>query len=450
MGPLFPARSLVYLISIVNGGAVPAYNIVVTDDLNGAQAGQLAYVNGSGLMNGSAAGVSFAGSTINANYGSVYGALAPGAIVVLSFRVNLNPNAVPGTKVINTAIATWNKPIQTTTASVPLVVAKLPPAPGVLNGSVWYDANFDAAQDSRERALAGWTVELYSDNQLSQSVQTDDNGVYRIPGVVPNDPADTTDTAAVKYELRLRAPGAGPNTAMLGRAASPFTNGLQRISDIIVPAGANMQGLNLPIHPNGVIYNSLARTPVAGTTLTMLDARSTSPLPAACFDDAAQQGQITLADGYYRFDINFSDPACPSGGDYLIGVTVPTGTNYMPAIRPSFRQRPALRLRVPVPACPARAGDAIPGTAQFCEVQASEFSPAASVLPRSAGTAYRVRLLLDNSQIPGSSQIFNNHIPVDPLVPGLLTISKTTSVVNVSRGQLIPYTITANNHGSPC
>ena len=34
-----------------------------------------------------------------------------------------------------------------------------------------------------ERALAGWTVELYQNNQLSQSVQTDANGAYRITGV---------------------------------------------------------------------------------------------------------------------------------------------------------------------------------------------------------------------------------------------------------------------------
>src|SRR5262249_46645744 len=146
---------------------------------------------------------------------------------------------------------------------------------------------------------------------------------YRINGVEPN------DLTGVRYELRFRAPGAGANTAMLGRAVSPFTNGLQRITDIVVRSGANLQGLNLPIHPNGVVYNSMARTPVAGATLTLLDTRSASPLPAACFDDAAQQGQITLASGYYKFDINFSDPACPSGGDYLIAVQAPPGTNYV-------------------------------------------------------------------------------------------------------------------------
>src|SRR5262249_45242019 len=142
-----------------------------------------------------------------------------------------------------------------------------------------------------ERVLAGWTVELYRDNQLSQSVVTDTNGAYQIVGVEPNaQPASRLQLqpkaqTSAGYELRFRAPGAGANTAMLGRAASPFTNGLQRISDIVVPPGATLQGLNLPIRPNGVIYNSMTRTAIAGATLTLRDARSASPLPSVCFDD---------------------------------------------------------------------------------------------------------------------------------------------------------------------
>src|SRR4029453_11120662 len=192
----------------------------------------------------------------------------------------------------------------------------------------------------------------------------DANGGYTINGVEPN------DQTAIRYELRFRAPGAGANTAMLGRAVSPFTNGMQRITDIVVRSGTNLQGLNLAIHPNGVVYNSSERTPVAGATLTLLDARSSSPLPAGCFDDAAQQGQITLADGYYKFDLNFSSPACPSGGGYLIGVTAPAGTNYVAGnsqiIPPTSNASTAA---FSVPSCPSRAVDAISGTAQFCEVQ---------------------------------------------------------------------------------
>ena len=312
----------------------------------------------------------------------------------------------------------------------------------MLNGAAWYDANFDNVQDSRERALAGWTVELYRNNQLSQSGT--DGHQRRLSH---HQRRSERHDAAFIYELRFRAPGAGPNTALLGRGVSPFTNGLQRISDIVVTSGATLQGLNLAIHPNGVIYNSMTRTPVAGATLSLLAARGASPLPAACFDDAAQQGQITLVDGYYKFDINFSDPACPSGGDYLIGVTAPAGANYVSGysqiIPPASSASTAA---FSVPACPASVSDIVPGTAQFCEVQPSEFAPAASVQPRSAGTTYYVHLLLDGNQIPGSSQIFNNHIPLDPQLLGLLTVTKTTSVVNVSRGQLVPYTITANNH----
>jgi uncharacterized repeat protein (TIGR01451 family) len=211
-----------------------------------------------------------------------------------------------------------------------------------------------------------------------------------------------------------------------------------------VSAGTSVQDLNLPIHPNGVVYNSLARVPIPGATLTLLGAGGAT-LPATCFDDAAQQGQITLADGYYKFDVNFSDPACPSGGNYLIGVT-PPGPSYAAGysqIIPALSD--ASTAAFSVPGCPATTNDAIPTTALFCEVQTSEFTPAASVPARSAGTNYYIHMRLDGSGMPGTSQIFNNHIPLDPQLLGAIAVSKTTPMLNVTRGQLVPYTITTNN-----
>jgi uncharacterized repeat protein (TIGR01451 family) len=438
-GAALPGAELEYVVRVVNIGAVPAYNVVVTDDLGAPLPGQLAYVNLSATMNGTAAGVSFAGSTITADYAGVYGTLDPGEIVVLRFRAILDPGLVDGTVVTNTGVVAWNTPTQTASASVSIIVGGIPGV-AVLNGSAWHDANFDDARDSGERALAGWAVDLYRDNQLVFSTLTDANGVYRVIGVEPN------DVTGSLYELRFRAPGAGANTAMLGLAASPFTNGLQRISDIIVPSLANLQGLNLPIDPNGVIYNSVARITVAGATLTLLNAGSGSPLPASCFDDVAQQGQVTLADGYYKFDVNFSDPACPSAGDYLIDVTAPPGTTYVAGysqiIPPTSDASTAA---FSVPACPSSPDDVIPGTALFCEVQPSEFAPAPSVPALSAGTVHHVHLTLDDNQPPGSSQIFNNHIALDPELSGSIAITKTTPRLNVSRGQLVPYVITVNN-----
>ena len=66
-------------------------------------------------------------------------------------------------------------------------------------------------------------------------------------------------------------------------------------------------------------------------------------------------------------------------------------------------------------------------------------------MPVGSGTEYALDLVLDDSQIPGSSQAFNNHIPVDTVLDGVVAISKTTPSINVSRGDLVPYTITFNN-----
>ncbi len=64
---------------------------------------------------------------------------------------------------------------------------------------------------------------------------------------------------------------------------------------------------------------------------------------------------------------------------------------------------------------------------------------------RTAGTNYHVHLTLDDSLVPGSTQIFNNHIPLDPILNAALAISKTTPMLNVTRGQLVPYTIIVRN-----
>jgi uncharacterized repeat protein (TIGR01451 family) len=433
-GPALAGSTLEYLVTVTNIAALPAINVVITDTL---PAGQLAYVVGSGTMNGSPAGVSVAGTTITANYAAVYGALQPGGVVVLRFRAVLDPGLATGTVVTNTGVVVWNNPAQTASASVSIVVGGIPGL-SVLSGSAWHDADFDDVRDPSERALAGWTVELYRNGLLWDSVLTDANGDYRLTNVDPN------DTNGVQYEVRFRAPGAGPNTAMLGRAASPFTNGLQWISGIVVPPGINVQGLNLPIDPNGVVYNSMARVPVPGATLRLLNAGSGSPLPASCFgdpgDNGAQQGQVTLADGWYKFDLNFSDPACPSGGNYLIEVT-PPGPTYVAGPSQIIPPPPADALTAfSVPACP---GDAVAGTAN-CEVQLSEFAPAASVPAIDPRTIYHVHLML-SQPTDESSQIFNNHIPLDPQLNGSIAISKTTPLLNVSRGQLVPYVITVNN-----
>src|SRR5215472_825358 len=429
-GAVVPGGQLDYLVHVTNTSANPVNPVVITDNLNAA--GALTYVAGTATMNGSPNGVSVAGNVITANYSATYGPLAPGGTIDLRFRATLGSTLAAGTIVTNTGVVTWNNPPQTASASVSITIGAVAGA-GSLNGAAWLDANFNKIADPGEPPLQGWTVGLYLHGVLVQSILTDVNGAYRFSSVPP------TDGTADRYELRFTAPGAGPNTAKLGKADSAFTNWLQRITNIAVPSGSNLQNLNLPIAPNGVVYNSMTRAPIAGAILKMLSAGG--PLPATCFDDPAQQGQITQAGGYYRFDLNFSDPACPSGGSYLITVTPPTST-YLAGeslvIPPSSNASTA---SFSVSTCPTDALPAVP----YCEAQTSEFAPPPSLAARSPGTRYYLNLTLDGTTVPGSSQIYNNHIPLDQQLTGAFSITKTTPLLNVTRGQLVPYTITINN-----
>ena len=98
-----------------------------------------------------------------------------------------------------------------------------------------------------------------------------------------------------------------------------------------------------------------------------------------------------------------------------------------------------------MPSCPGSAFDAIPSTVTICEAQASEFNPAFSVPPVGTGTYYYLHLTLDNGSIPEDSQLFNNHLPIDPVLNDAVFISKISPMVNVTRSQLVPYVITVKN-----
>jgi fimbrial isopeptide formation D2 family protein/uncharacterized repeat protein (TIGR01451 family) len=434
-GAALPGGQLDYLVHVTNVSTTAATPVVITDNLSTAGAGRLTFVNPpAATMNNSTNGVTIAGPLLTANYSAVNGPLQPGQSIDVRFRVQIAAGLPLGTTLTNTAVVTWNNPSQTASASVSVDIGGVPGV-GTLNGTAWLDANFNKTPDSGEPLLQGWTVALFLNGVQVQSVLTDVNGVYHFAGVTP------TDGTPNRYEVRFTAPGAGPNTAKLGKADSAFTNSLQRITGIAVPAGSNIQNLNLPISPNGVVYNSTTRTPIAGMTVNMLSTGSSSPVPATCFDDPAQQGQITQAGGYYRFDLNFTDPACTSGGSFVIKVTSSSAAFVAGESKAIPPASDAATAPFSVPACAGSAQDALPAV-PFCEAQGSEFAPALSVAAASTGTKYYLNLTLNGSSVPGSNQIYNNHIPIDPQTAGSISITKTTPLLNVTRGQLVPYTIT--------
>lgn len=301
-GPAVAGATLEYVVTATNVSPVPALYVAVTDDLDEVMPGYLTYVDQSATMNGRPDGVTFAGTTLTADYATEYGPLAPNESVTLRFRAVLDENLAIGTTVTNRARVQWNDPLQDETAEVSIDVGGTP-GNGTLSGLLFHDADHDGSPDDGERLLEGWTVELLRNGEPMRALQSDADGVWVMAGVPPN------DLNGDAYAVRFSAPGAGSNTALLGVTDSDFTDTLQRIDDVIVQGGGNLRSLNLPIDPNGVIYDSIARTPIPGATVTLLDAGSGLAVASDCFDDPNQQSQVTLADGYYRFDLNFSDPS---------------------------------------------------------------------------------------------------------------------------------------------
>ena len=437
-GAALPGAELEYVVTVRNVGAVPALYVTLYDDLDMVTPGYLTYVPDSATMNGLTAGVVFADTLITADYFNEYGPLDPDQSVVLRFRATINPALVPGTTITNTGQVAWNDPQQRLDASVSIDVGAMPNA-GMVSGYVWHDADHDDTPDPVERPLEGWTVELLQDDRLVRSMLTDVDGYYLFANLPSSYSPETL------YSIRFSAPGANSTTALLGETDSDFTDGQQRIDEIDVQEGSNLLALNMPVDPNGVVYDSVSRGPVAGATLTLVDVRNNVPVAASCFDDPNHQGQVTVGNGYYKFDINFSDPSCPVGPYYLIQVTPPNG-NFIAGISELIPPTSdETTLPFDVPACPGSTNDAVLATSQYCEAQASEFAPAPSVPARNAATDYHFFLRLDDSQSPGSSQLFNNHIPLDPRLGGAVAITKTTPMLNVNRGQLVPYTITVRN-----
>ena len=439
-GAAEPGGELLYILRVRNIGSLAAADVVVTDDLSPPLGDQVTYVGGSGTMNGVTAGVTYSGSLLTADYAAQYGDLQPGELVLVRFRAQIDAAIAYGTTITNTGVVSWNSSAQSQSASVSVDVGGTPGS-AALNGTVWHDADLDAVyDDGSEERQEGWTVELYRDGQLVTTTTTDADGVYHFTGLTANNGTNEP------YELHFVAAGAVANTPSLGYTNSPFTDGPQRITEITVAGGDNLQNLNLPLWPNGTVYNSVVREPVAGATLTMLNATTRTALPSQCFDDPVQQNQVTAANGFYKFDLNFSHSACPSGGDYLIEVTEPS-SGYLEtpsAIIPPTAD--ATTEAFSVPTCPGSAADAVPATADYCEAVTYSTTPPLSVAANSEGTVYYLHLTLSNDvTMPGHSQIFNNPIPIDPVMDGAVAITKTAALTNVTKSSLVPYTITVTN-----
>lgn len=317
--------------------------------------------------------------------------------------------------------------------------------PAKISGTVWRDNNHTRVFTGNEPRVAGVLVELMRNGVVVATAVTGADGTYSFGGL----------PAGSGYDLRFKDSSGAVFVGSVTNENNLTTNPGQRDSSDAVdgvnngnPAGATidkgaLKGMtllpgdhiieqSLPLDPSGVVYDAVTRQPVAGAVVTL---RGPGGQDVSNFILNGSSSQTTGLDGMYQFWLSAGAPA----GEYTLEVTqYPAG--YLP--NPSTL----------IPAC--QGAPNVGANPDPALVQQSDFAPADNVASHDPAacqgivafgaptTQYYFRFNLT----PGTSaNVVNNHIPLDPILGGAIVMTKVTPKVNVTRGELVPYTLTARN-----
>ena len=320
--------------------------------------------------------------------------------------------------------------------------------PPVVSGYVYVDANHDrsrppAIADSR---VTGWTVTLTATRSDSSSevicaVKTDSVGYYHLDnlsclqdypqwsGGLPTTGTAVTGGGGVTYQsfsLSFSNPGEGGITTspQSGGGAGVVSTATGRIQSITLNPGDSIVEQNLPLDPSGVVYDAVTRAPVSGAVVRLLEGGV--PVPTACL--VSNQNPVTTGNnGYYEFLLQLGGGCGMAAGvhTFVLDVTPPAG--YAPGVSTML---------------PVAAANYVPTVGGVDPIQVQALPPSGA-----QSTRYYLNLTLTLTGVvaTSSSNVVNNHIPIDPVKTSLIYIAKTTPMLNVSRGDLVPYTVTAIN-----
>ena len=320
-----------------------------------------------------------------------------------------------------------------------------------LSGHVWIDGGLKKVLDASDKPLPQWIVEIYdlSDPAAKgktftelvrgglamQTVTTDNQGYYEACNLQPHstyrvlfrDPAN-----------RIAFPGVVTNEQGQVTGSDFFSQvkdseGFQ-VLEVNLPAsnggpgcsgnGVSAPEQSLPLDPNGVVYDSRSRVPVPGSKVTLIPEGVCTgydpKLHIINYETYAKDAQgnpsMTVgADGFYKFLLS-GDPTAPKSCQFRLVVEPPLG--YKP---------PPSGL---IPAGGALKTPAGPG---IFEVQPQKPPPSGT-----QSTTYYYSFLIGLNH----QEIFNNHLPLDMLIPGKLALTKQGDKRLAEVGDTVLYTIT--------
>jgi uncharacterized repeat protein (TIGR01451 family) len=282
--------------------------------------------------------------------------------------------------------------------------------PGSFSGKVWYNSiTRDQTQQPGEPGMVGWNVAVKRGGVVQGSAITAADGTWTVSGLA----------AATGYEIVFHPPASNviygiPVSQDPGYVDSTPDYSAKTIANMVLRSGGNVIDQNLPIDPSGVVYDSITRLPVSGATVAIAGPPGFDPATQLA-GGLANQSQVTNATGFYQFLLLASAPA----GQYTISISPPAG--YVPGASAII---------------PPTAGPYVVPAGPPVAIQ-TQPAPPTGAQP----TKYYLAFTMSGT----TASVVNNHIPVDPILGGAIIATKTTPLVNVKIGDLVPYTMTMTN-----
>ncbi|MDI1226761.1 MAG: SdrD B-like domain-containing protein [bacterium] len=324
-----------------------------------------------------------------------------------------------------------------------------------VSGTIWRDYDHDRTIGGGEPRVPNWDVELLFNGVLIRTVQTAADGTYSFTALSPGD----------GYQIRFREPttneiygravpneqgitpandvrDTGATTVNPGvnsgnPAGADVSSGDGTLRDITLLAGDNIIEQSLPLDPAGVVYDAITRVPVAGADVTITGPGGFNPAIHLVGGNATV---TTAADGLYQFLLTAGAPA----GDYTLTITTyPGGYLPLPSTLIPVCANPVVVSPAPPDPALVQTTPLAPNAATPLHNPAACPASSAAFTPGDQATTQHYFTFTINPAT--SANIVNNHIPLDPVLGGAIVLTKTTPMVNVSIGQLVPYIITLRN-----